>query len=144
MVISRPKIWRKVNFCIFLMLESNFWIHWIFFLIFKPCLSQNCKTRESVWTIFEVLLVCLTDEERHLNPIISHHYYLGFGYTTPTSSYSIFLQSVFFTELQQQKFCEVQSKKIDLIWHWHWVTQLIFIMTLNLVLYLHFVANNSL
>ena len=52
------------------------------------------------------------------------------------------LQSVFFTELQQQKFCEVQSKKIDLIWHWHWVTQLIFIMTLNL--YLHFVANNSL
>ena len=34
-------------------------------------------------------MVCLTDEERHLNPIISHHYYLGFGYT-PTSSYSIF------------------------------------------------------
>ena len=90
MVISRPKIWRKVNFCIFLMLESNFWIHWIFFLIFKPYLSQICKIRESVWTIFEVLLVCLTDEERHLNPIISHHYYLGFGYTTPTSSYSIF------------------------------------------------------
>ena len=43
MVISRPKIWRKVNFCIFLMLESNFWIHLIFFLIFKPYLSQNVK-----------------------------------------------------------------------------------------------------
>ena len=142
MVISRPKIWRKVNFCIFLMLESNFWIHWIFFLIFKPYLSQNVKPEKvcgQFLRFFWFVWLMKRDTWIRLSRITIIWDLVIQLQPPPTQS-----SKCIFYRVAVTKVLWGTRQKIDLIWHWHWVTQLIFIMTLNLVLYLHFVANNSL